>query len=62
MTFVEQHNAVQHDDEDAHLASLGYTSDYKRDMTLWGNFSLGFIKSPAAVLDYTLTNFFSLPK
>jgi amino acid transporter len=57
MTLVEQHDAVQHDDEDAHLASLGYTSDYKRDMTLWGNFSLGFTYLSPVVGVYSLFAF-----
>ncbi|GAB3058275.1 amino acid permease [Intrasporangium mesophilum] len=57
MTFVEQHRDVQHDDEDAHLASLGYTSDYKRDMTLWGNFSLGFTYLSPVVGVYSLFAF-----
>ena len=39
MTAVDHH----HDDEDAaHLASLGYTSEFRRDMSAWANFSLGF--------------------
>ena len=45
MTTSENTTAVEHHDEDAaHLASLGYTYDasFKRDMTFWGNVSLGF--------------------
>ncbi len=56
MTSVE-HSVVQHDDEDAHLASLGYTSDYKRDMNLWGNFSLGFTYLSPVVGVYSLFAF-----
>jgi hypothetical protein len=32
----------QHDEDAARLAALGYTSEFKRDMSLWANFSLGF--------------------
>ena len=56
MTSVE-HTVVHHDDEDAHLASLGYTSDYKRDMSLWGNFSLGFTYLSPVVGVYSLFAF-----
>lgn len=36
--------AVEHDEDAAHLASLGYTYDasFKREMSFWGNVSLGF--------------------
>lgn len=39
-TVVAEH----HDEDAAHLASLGYSYDakFKRDMTFWGNVSLGF--------------------
>ncbi|UOQ61313.1 amino acid permease [Leucobacter rhizosphaerae] len=35
---------VEHDEDAAHLASLGYTYDttFKREMSFWGNVSLGF--------------------
>lgn len=35
---------VEHDEDAAHLESLGYKYDttFKRDMTFWGNVSLGF--------------------
>lgn len=35
---------VEHDEDAAHLASLGYSYDtsYKREMSFWGNVSLGF--------------------
>ncbi len=56
MASVE-HTAVHHDDEDAHLASLGYTSDYKREMSLWGNFSLGFTYLSPVVGVYSLFAF-----
>ncbi|WP_238390573.1 MULTISPECIES: APC family permease [unclassified Mycolicibacterium] len=31
-----------HDDDDAQLAALGFQSEFKRDMSLWANFALGF--------------------
>ncbi|MBB2893797.1 APC family permease [Flexivirga oryzae] len=46
-----------HEDDDAHLASLGYTSDFKRDMNLWGNFSLGFTYLSPVVGIYSLFAF-----
>jgi amino acid transporter len=44
-------------EDDAHLASLGYTSDFKRDMSLWGNFSLGFTYLSPVVGIYSLFAF-----
>jgi len=44
-------------DDDAHLASLGYTSDFKRTMSLWGNFSLGFTYLSPVVGVYSLFAF-----
>jgi amino acid transporter len=41
-------------DDAAHLASLGYTSDFKRDMNLWGNFALGFTYLSPVVGVYSL--------
>jgi hypothetical protein len=29
-----------HDEDDAQLAALGFDSTFKRDMSLWANFSL----------------------
>ena len=48
----------QHLDEDAaHLKSLGYSTEFKRDMSAWANFSLGFTYlSPVAGV-YTLFAF-----
>ncbi len=46
-----------HNEDDAHLASLGYTSDFKRDMNLWGNFSLGFTYLSPVVGIYSLFAF-----
>lgn len=37
-----------------HLASLGYTSEFKRDMSLWANFALGFTYLSPVVGIYTL--------
>ncbi|MDN5766229.1 MAG: APC family permease [Humibacillus sp.] len=54
----EQRRAVSHgDDEDAVLASLGYTSEFKREMSFWGNFSLGFTYLSPVVGVYTLFGF-----
>lgn len=36
------------------LATLGYTSEFKRDMSLWANFSLGFTYLSPVVGVYTL--------
>ncbi len=46
-----------HNEDDAHLASLGYKSDFKRDMNLWGNFSLGFTYLSPVVGIYSLFAF-----
>lgn len=49
---------VHHRDHDAHhLASLGYTSEFKRDMSPWANFSLGFTYLSPVVGVYTLFAF-----
>lgn len=45
------------DDDAAHLAALGYTSDFKREMSLWGNFSLGFTYLSPVVGVYSLFAF-----
>ena len=47
--------AAQHDDDAAHLASLGYSYDteFKRDMGLWGNIALGFTYLSPVVGVYT---------
>lgn len=37
-----------------HLAELGYTSEFKRDMSLWANFALGFTYLSPVVGIYTL--------
>lgn len=50
-------NAAQHDEDSARLAALGYTSEFKRDMSLWANFSLGFTYLSPVVGVYTLFAF-----
>ncbi len=56
MTDTTPRNHV-HLDDDAHLASLGYTSDFKRTMSFWGNFSLGFTYLSPVVGVYSLFAF-----
>ncbi len=47
-----------HDHEDvAHLHALGYKSEFKRDMSPWANFSLGFTYLSPVVGVYTLFAF-----
>jgi amino acid transporter len=43
-----------HDSDAAHLASLGYESEFKRDMSPWANFSLGFTYLSPVVGVYTV--------
>lgn len=43
--------------EETHLAGLGYTSDFKRNMSFWGNFSLGFTYLSPVVGVYSLFAF-----
>ncbi|CAM03470.1 amino acid/polyamine/organocation transporter (APC superfamily) [Saccharopolyspora erythraea NRRL 2338] len=40
--------------DDARLTELGYTSEFRRDMSLWANFSLGFTYLSPVVSTYTL--------
>ncbi|MEV2269696.1 APC family permease [Nonomuraea africana] len=40
--------------DDGRLADLGYTSEFRRDMSLWANFSLGFTYLSPVVGIYTL--------
>ncbi|QFS90470.1 Putrescine importer PuuP [Mycobacterium sp. THAF192] len=42
------------DDDDAQLAALGFQSEFKRDMSLWANFSLGFTYLSPVVGIYSL--------
>ncbi|NEC28600.1 amino acid permease [Streptomyces sp. SID8111] len=44
-------------DASAQLASLGYTSEFKRDMGPWANFSLGFTYLSPVVAIYTMFAF-----
>ena len=43
-----------HDDDAAHLSSLGYTSEFRREMSPWANFALGFTYLSPVVGIYTL--------
>ena len=43
--------------DDEHLASLGITSEFKREMSFWGNFSLGFTYLSPVVGVYSLFAF-----
>lgn len=47
-------NTHEHSEDDAHLAALGYTSDFKRSMSLWGNLALGFTYLSPVVGVYSL--------
>ncbi|MBI0579277.1 amino acid permease [Neobacillus cucumis] len=48
-------NASEHHDSDAaQLASLGYESEFRRDMSPWANFSLGFTYLSPVVGVYSL--------
>lgn len=49
--------SAHHDEDAARLAALGYTSEFKRDMSLWANFSLGFTYLSPVVGVYTLFAF-----
>src|SRR5690606_34499813 len=40
--------------DEERLAALGYTSEFRRDMSLWANFSLGFTYLSPVVGIYTL--------
>ncbi len=46
--------AAPPDDEAARLEGLGYTSEFKREMSLAANFSLGFTYLSPVVATYTL--------
>jgi amino acid transporter len=48
------HQHHEHDADAAELASLGYHSEFKRDMGLWANFALGFTYLSPVVGIYTL--------
>ncbi len=46
-----------HDEDQAQLAALGFQSEFKRDMSLWANFSLGFTYLSPVVGIYTVFAF-----
>lgn len=46
-----------HDEDAARLAELGYKSDFKREMSLWENFALGFTYLSPVVGIYTVFAF-----
>ncbi|WP_396902237.1 APC family permease [Mycolicibacterium sp.] len=46
-----------HDEDHAQLAALGFQSEFKRDMSLWANFSLGFTYLSPVVGIYTVFAF-----
>jgi amino acid transporter len=48
------HEHHEHDADAARLASLGYTSEFKRDMSPWANFALGFTYLSPVVGIYSL--------
>lgn len=43
-----------HHSDDEHLAALGYESEFRRDMSPWANFSLGFTYLSPVVGIYTV--------
>jgi amino acid transporter len=52
-----QDESAHFDEDAAQLAELGYTSEFKRDMSLWANISLGFTYLSPVVGVYTLFAF-----
>ena len=48
---------TQHDEDTAQLAALGYSSEFKREMSLWANISLGFTYLSPVVGVYSLFAF-----
>lgn len=48
------HHHHEHDADAAALASLGYHSEFRREMSLWANFALGFTYLSPVVGIYTL--------
>lgn len=57
MTSAAPNPPGTHDDDHSHLASLGYESHYKREMSFWGNFALGFTYLSPVVGVYSLFAF-----
>lgn len=54
-TTQVEHDYLHHPDPDAHhLSTLGYKSEFKRDMSPWANFSLGFTYLSPVVGIYSL--------
>ena len=49
-----EHEHHEHDADAARLASLGYTSEFRRDMSPWANFALGFTYLSPVVGIYSL--------
>ena len=47
----------QHADDTEVLRALGYSSDFKRSMSLWENFALGFTYLSPVVGIYTVFQF-----
>jgi len=47
-------STAAHHDDAAHLSSLGYTSEFRREMSPWANFALGFTYLSPVVGIYTL--------
>ncbi|WML52339.1 amino acid permease [Neobacillus sp. PS3-12] len=54
---MESSVSEHHDSDAAHLASLGYESEFRRDMSPWANFSLGFTYLSPVVGVYTVFAF-----
>lgn len=54
MTATDPHEAPAANTDEAYLAKLGYTSEFKREMSLWANFALGFTYLSPVVGIYTL--------
>lgn len=53
----EGYPTLHRDDDAAHLHALGYKSEFKREMSPWANFSLGFTYLSPVVGVYTLFAF-----
>lgn len=52
--MTDHHKNIPGDADAARLASLGYKSEFRRDMSLWANFALGFTYLSPVVGIYTL--------
>lgn len=57
LSTAEQEYLHHHDHDAHHLNSLGYQSEFKRDMSPWANFSLGFTYLSPVVGVYTVFAF-----